>query len=45
MDAMLAFAAEHGIAPVVERHPLGSVNEVLERLRAGKVVFRAVLVP
>lgn len=45
MDAMLAFAAEHGIAPVVERHPLGSVNEALERLRAGKVVFRAVLVP
>jgi uncharacterized zinc-type alcohol dehydrogenase-like protein len=45
MDAMLAFAAEHGIVPVVERHPLGSVNGALERLRAGKVVFRAVLVP
>jgi D-arabinose 1-dehydrogenase-like Zn-dependent alcohol dehydrogenase len=45
MDAMLRFAAEHGIAPVVERHPLGSVNETLEKLRAGKVVFRAVLVP
>jgi propanol-preferring alcohol dehydrogenase len=45
MDAMLRFAAGHGIAPVVERHPLGSVNEVVKRLRAGKVVFRAVLVP
>lgn len=45
MDAMLRFAAEHGIAPVVERYPLGSVNESLEKLRAGKVVFRAVLVP
>jgi len=45
MDAMLGFAAEHGVAPVVERHPLKSVNEVVERLRAGKVLFRAVLVP
>ena len=45
MNAMLRFAADHGIAPVVERHPLGSVNEVVGRLRAGKVVFRAVLVP
>jgi len=45
MDAMLGFAAEHRIAPVVERYPLGSVNETLEKLRAGKVVFRAVLVP
>ena len=45
MDAMLRFAADHGIAPVVERYPLGSVNEAASRLRAGKVVFRAVLVP
>ena len=45
MDAMLRFVAEHGIAPEVERHPLGSVNEVVKRLRSGKVVFRAVLVP
>jgi len=45
MAAMLRFAAGHGIAPVVERHPLGSVNEVLEKLRAGNVLFRAVLVP
>ena len=45
MDAMLLFAAEHGISPVVERHPLEKVNEVTEKLRAGKVVFRAVLVP
>ncbi len=45
MAAMLRFAAEHGIAPVVERRPLGSVNDVVEKLRAGKVLFRAVLVP
>ncbi len=45
MDAMLRFAADHGIAPMVERHPLDKVNDVLERLRQGKVRMRAVLVP
>jgi NAD+-dependent secondary alcohol dehydrogenase Adh1 len=28
-----------------ETHPLGSVNEVLDKLREGEVVGRAVLVP
>ncbi|OGP75921.1 MAG: hypothetical protein A2Z13_00115 [Deltaproteobacteria bacterium RBG_16_64_85] len=45
MDAMLRFAADHGIAPLVERHPLKNTNEVLERLRKGKVRLRAVLTP
>jgi alcohol dehydrogenase, propanol-preferring len=45
MDAMLRFAADHGIAAIVERHPLKDVNEVLERLRQGKVRLRAVLTP
>jgi D-arabinose 1-dehydrogenase-like Zn-dependent alcohol dehydrogenase len=45
MDAMLRFAAGHGIAPLVERHPLKKANEVLERLRKGKVRLRAVLIP
>jgi D-arabinose 1-dehydrogenase-like Zn-dependent alcohol dehydrogenase len=45
MDAMLRFAADHGIAPIVERHPLENVNEVLDRLRQGKVLLRAVLTP
>ena len=45
MDAMLSFAADHGIAPIVERHPLGSVNDVLERMRQGKIRLRAVLTP
>lgn len=45
MDAMLRFAADHGIAPMVERHPLDDVNEVLARLRDGKVRLRAVLIP
>jgi D-arabinose 1-dehydrogenase-like Zn-dependent alcohol dehydrogenase len=45
MDAMLRFAADHGITPLVERHPLKNTNEVLERLRKGKVRLRAVLIP
>lgn len=45
MDAMLRFAADHRIAPIVERHPLGTVNDVLERMRRGKIRLRAVLTP
>ncbi len=45
MDAMLRFSADHGISPTTERHPLDKVNEVLSRLREGKVRLRAVLVP
>jgi propanol-preferring alcohol dehydrogenase len=45
MDAMLRFAADHGIAPLVERHPLERANEVLEKLRRGEVRLRAVLNP
>jgi propanol-preferring alcohol dehydrogenase len=45
MDAMLRFAADAGIRSVVERHPLSAVNEVLARLRDGKVRLRAVLTP
>ncbi len=45
MDAMLRFAAVRGISPIVERHPLAGVNDVLERLRQGQVRLRAVLLP
>ncbi len=45
MDAMLRFAADHRIVPLVERHPLEAVNDVLEKLRRGKVRMRAVLTP
>lgn len=45
MDAMLRFAADHGIAPVVEIHPLEQVNDVLAKLRNGTVNLRAVLIP
>ncbi len=45
MDAMLSFAANHGIAPIVEQHPLDAVNDVLDRMRQGKIRLRAVLTP
>ena len=45
MDAMLRFTADHKIAPVVEIHPLEQVNDVLAKLRDGKVNLRAVLIP
>ena len=45
MDAMLRFAADNAIVPVVERYALDGVNEVLEKLRKGKVRLRAVLIP
>ncbi len=45
VDAMLRFAADHGIDPIVESHPLDKVNEALDRLRQGKVRQGAVLVP
>lgn len=40
---MLDFCARHGIAPQVERYPLGQVNEAIERLRSGKARYRVVL--
>jgi D-arabinose 1-dehydrogenase-like Zn-dependent alcohol dehydrogenase len=45
MDAMLRFAADNDIRSVVERHPLSTVNDVLSKLRDGKVRLRAVLTP
>lgn len=39
------FAADHGIRSMVERHPLSAVNDVLGKLRDGKVRLRAVLTP
>lgn len=39
----LAFAAEGKVRATVERQPLGAINTVFERLRAGKVDGRIVL--
>lgn len=40
---MLAFCARHGIEPVVEMYAMSEVNVALDRLREGKVRYRAVL--
>jgi uncharacterized zinc-type alcohol dehydrogenase-like protein len=40
---MLEFAARHKIAPVTETFPLSKVNDAIERVRSGKVRYRAVL--
>lgn len=44
---MLRFAAFHKIAPVIEKFPMteSDIAEAMDRLEAGKVHFRAVLVP
>jgi uncharacterized zinc-type alcohol dehydrogenase-like protein len=41
--AMLAFAARTGVKPMTEQFKLTDVNAALERVRSGKVRFRAVL--
>lgn len=40
---MLEFCARHAIEPVVETFPMSDVNKALERLREGKLRYRAVL--
>jgi uncharacterized zinc-type alcohol dehydrogenase-like protein len=41
---MLAFAARHGIKPIIETFPMAEADRALEHTRAGKARFRAVLV-
>jgi len=43
MRRMLSFAAERGIAPIVERMPMASVNEAIARVREGRARMRIVL--
>ena len=43
MRRMLAFAAEHRIAPIVERMPMSSANEAIARVREGRARMRIVL--
>lgn len=43
MNEMLAFAARHKIAPMIEERPLSQVNEAIERLKANAVRYRIVL--
>ena len=44
MRAMLAFAQEHGIRPVVELMPMSQVNAALQKVKENKARYRIVLV-
>ncbi len=44
MHAMLSFALEHGITPVVELMPMSQANEAIQRVRENKARHRIVLV-
>ena len=40
---MLRFSAEHKIAPTIEQYPMKEVNRALDRVRANRLRYRAVL--
>lgn len=40
---MLDFAAQHNIAPVIEKYSFDNINEAVARVRSGKAHFRIVL--
>lgn len=44
MRAMLSFAQEHGITPLVELMPMSQVNEALQKVKQGEARYRIVLV-
>ena len=43
INTVLAFAARHGIEPMIETFPMSKVNDALEKLRSGKPRYRIVL--
>lgn len=43
IDAMLGFAARHGVLPQTEHFPMSRVNEALAHLQSGKARYRIVL--
>ena len=45
LTQVMTLAREGRVSPVVERHPLDSINEVFARLEEGLVRGRAVLIP
>ena len=45
LSHVITLAREGRVSPVVERHPLDSINEVFARLEEGLVRGRAVLIP
>jgi uncharacterized zinc-type alcohol dehydrogenase-like protein len=43
IGTMLDFAARHGVAPQVERFPMGRIHDAFARLESGKARYRIVL--
>jgi uncharacterized zinc-type alcohol dehydrogenase-like protein len=43
IEAMLDFAARHGVTPQTEHFPMSRINEAFERLESGKARYRVVL--
>lgn len=43
IDAMLEFAARHGVNPKVQHFPMSRVNEAMSHLRQGRAHYRVVL--
>jgi uncharacterized zinc-type alcohol dehydrogenase-like protein len=41
--AMLDFANQHGVKPVIEKYKFDQVNEAMDHLRSGKAKYRVVL--
>lgn len=44
VSAMLAFAARHGVRPMIETFPMSQVNAAMDRVRSGQARYRVVLV-
>jgi len=44
MRAMLSFALDHGITPMVELTPMSQVNEAIQKVKENKARYRIVLV-
>jgi len=44
MRAMLKFSAEHDIRPAIEKYSFSEIGKVFDRVREGKVKYRAVLI-
>lgn len=43
IEKMLAFAAKHKIRPLIEEYPMEEINAAIDKVRRGKMRYRAVL--
>jgi len=43
IEKMLTFAAQHNVRPQIEEYPMNEINKAIDRVRSGKMRYRAVL--